>query len=366
MGCMMKAESLRKIILGAVSAMAIIYGITIGLTGSMTLASQNVWAQEQGFVPGNALGNTGDAELWRQIRQGVSGTVSIPDKKAGVLVQADGDRFRLVRNGPLSSYGGWAMLGIIIILGIFYTIRGRIQIESGRSGRTVTRFNDLERFTHWLTASSFIVLAITGLNTLYGKFVLMPIIGKSAFAGFTYLSKLAHNYIGFAFMIGIALMVVIWIRQNLPDKHDLNWIAKGGGMFTKGSHPPAKKFNFGQKMIFWTVVLGGLSLSLTGICLLYPFEFTLYSDTFALMNVFGFSLPTDLTPLQESQLALIFHPIVALIMIVIIIAHIYIGSVGMDGAIEAVTTGEVDENWAREHHSLWLDEINNKQSDPAE
>ncbi len=337
-----------------------------GLTNSLSGTPSIAYAQETGNVPGNAAGNVSDAELWRAIRKGVSGTVSIPDKKAGVLVQSEGDDFRMFRNGPLSSYGGWALLGIFLLLGVFFTLRGRIKIDSGRSGRTVLRFNDLERFTHWLTASSFIVLGLSGLNTLYGKYVLMPVIGKSAFASLTLYSKMAHNYIGFAFMLGILLMVVIWVRENIPSRLDVQWILKGGGLFSKGSHPPAKKFNAGQKLIFWSVVLGGASISYTGICLLFPFEFAPFAPTFALLNGIGFDLPAVTTPLHETQLALLWHAVMALALIVIIIAHIYIGSLGMEGAIEAVTTGEVDENWAREHHSLWLEEINERPREPAE
>lgn len=313
-------------------------------------------APEAGAVPGGATGNTSDSELWRKVRHGVQGTVTIPDKKAGVLVQAEGDEFRMFRNGILAEVGGGALLVMVLILALFMAIRGRIKVEGGMSGRTVLRFNFIERFAHWLTAGSFIVLGLTGLNILYGKTVLMPLIGKSAFAEITYLGKLAHNYLGFAFTVGILLMIVIWIKDNFPNKYDFIWLAKGGGLFAEGVHPPAKKFNAGQKFIFWSVVILGLSLAATGICLLFPFEFAPFAGTFAILNTFGFDLPTELTLLQETQLALLWHNIIAMVLIVIIIGHIYIGSIGMEGAIDAVTTGEVDEQWAREHHSVWLEE----------
>ena len=141
----------------------------------------------------------------------------------------------------------------------------------------------------------------------------------------------------------------------IRDRTDLAWIAKGGGLFAKGSHPPARKFNPGQKLIFWAVVIGGVSISLSGLALLFPFTMALFADSFAFANLFGFDLPTELTMLQEVQLSQIWHSIVGLIMIVIIIAHIYIGSVGMEGALDAMLSGQVDENWAREHHSLWFE-----------
>lgn len=337
------------------------YAAMAGITGSATLDSPAV-AQTGGNVPGNALGNTSDSELWRKVRRGVAGTVSIPDKKAGVLVQASGDNWRAVRNGPVSTIGGWAMLASIVVIAVFFAFRGRIRIDSGFSGRTVERFNTLERFTHWLTASSFVVLALTGLNTLYGKYVLMPVIGKAGFAALSYWGKLAHNYIGFAFIAGLVLMFVIWVKDNMASREDLKWAANLGGLLTRGNHPPAKKFNFGQKVVFWLVILAGGSSAYSGLCLIFPYELTPFSETFAFLNIFGFGLPTQLSVLQEIQLAQLWHSILALALVVVIIGHIYIGSLGMEGAFDAVGTGQVDENWAREHHSLWVAELDRASS----
>lgn len=309
-----------------------------------------------GVPPGGALGNTSDSELWRQVRRGVQGTVSIPDKKAGVLVQDSGEAMLAFRQGPLSETAAWALLAVVVLLALFFLLRGRIRIDSGFSGRTVLRFNMLERIAHWLTAGPFIILGLTGLNMLYGKTGLLPLIGKPAFAQLTLLGKYAHNYLGFAFAAGVILMVLLWLKDNFPNRHDLRWILVGGGMFSKGTHPPAKKFNAGQKLVFWSVVVLGTSVSVTGFSLLFPFEFGPFAGTFEVLNRFGLDLPTDLTMLEETQLTLLWHGIVALALVVIIIAHIYIGSIGMEGAIGAVTTGEVDENWAREHHSIWLRE----------
>ena len=310
-----------------------------------------------GNVPGQSLGNTSDSAIWRAVRQGIQGEVSIPDKKAGVLVQSEGDNWRAWHNGPLTVSGIWIILGMVGLLALFFAIRGRIRVESGTSGATVERFNGIERFAHWLTASCFVVLGLTGLNMLYGKHVLLPVLGPDAFALLAMGGKYAHNYLAFGFMIGVVLMFVLWIRDNLPDRYDLYWIAEGGGLFGKGAHPPSRKFNFGQKLIFWIVVLGGLSLSLSGISLMFPFQFAMFEPTFHALNAIGFKLPTDLTPLQEMQLSQIWHAIVGLIMIAIILAHIYIGSLGMQGAFAAMGTGHVDENWARENHSAWVAEL---------
>jgi formate dehydrogenase subunit gamma len=277
-----------------------------------------------------------NAEMWRSVRQGTQGYVSIPNKQAGVLVQSEGEAWRNLRNGPLSTYGSWLLLGTIVVLALFFAIRGRIRIESGWSGRMIIRFGAFERFVHWLTAVSFILLALTGLNVLYGRYVLLPILGPAAFSGLTLACKYVHNFTSFAFMLGILLMFVMWLRHNLPTRADLKWLARGGGLFTRGSHPPAYKFNAGQKLIFWAVVLLGALLSVSGLLLLFPLW---WAD------------------LHETQLAQLGHAVLAMFMIAVIIAHIYIGTLGMEGAFSAMGTGLVDENWAREHHGLWVAEM---------
>ena len=298
--------------------------------------------QVQDRVPGGALGNNSDSETWRKVRQGISGTVSIPDKKAGQLVQSEGDAWRAYRNGPLSTYGAWALLGVVVVLALFYLIRGKIKVDHGLSGKTVTRFADLERIGHWLLAVSFIILALTGLNITYGKYFLLPVIGKSAFAAITYAGKLLHNYVAFAFMAGLVMTLVLWIKHNFPNAHDFKWLAQCGGMLSKGIHPPAKKFNAGQKILFWLVIWGGLGLSVTGIALLFPFQI---------------DLPAGMEPIQQMQFMTTWHAIIALALIVVVIAHIYIGTVGMQGAFDAMGSGEVDVNWAKEHHSIWMQEM---------
>ncbi len=340
---------------GAAIVLAFVYLAAATVAGWIPLDHTAV-AQEGGEVPGGSLGSASDADIWRDVRRGLQGYVSIPDKQAGVLIQSEGQNWRAVRNGPLSVYGAWVMLGIVIVTALFFALRGRIRIEAGPSGVTVERFNGVERFAHWLTAVSFIVLAVTGLNMLYGRYALKPILGPELFADLTRLGKYAHNYLAFAFMAGLVLIFVVWVRDNLPSRVDLAWLARAGGLFSRHSHPPARKFNAGQKILFWVVVLGGLSISLSGIALLFPFEFYMFSGTFKVLNVFGLGLPADLSSIQEMQLQQLWHAAASLLLIAVIIGHIYIGTVGMEGAFDAVGSGKVDVNWAREHHSLWVAE----------
>ena len=312
-----------------------------------------------GVVPGEARSGESSFEMWRQVRMGVEGTTTFADPKLGILIQSEGDNWRAIRNGPVAVYGSWIMLGMIVLLALFYLLRGRVMIEAGESGRTIERFNSLDRFAHWLTAVSFIILAVTGLNILYGRYIFMPILGPTVFAWFTQIGKYAHNFVAFAFMLGIVLMFVLWVRHNIPGRLDFKWIARGGGLFG-GGHPPAEQFNAGQKVIFWAVILGGVSVSLSGLALLFPYTFGFFNGTFGLLAAIGLNVPTDIGVIQEQQLNHLWHVIVSLILIAIILAHIYIGSIGMQGAFAAMGSGRVDENWAREHHSLWYERVTGK------
>lgn len=311
------------------------------------------------------LGGTSDAELWRALRYGSADiTVSSGGLPASVLMQDGGMRWRMWREGPLSRYGGYLLLGTLALLALFFLLRGRIRIEGGKTGRTIQRFNGAERFGHWLLAGSFILLGITGLITLFGRKGLIPLIGRDTYATLAAVSKWIHNNVAWAFMLGLVMVLAMWILHNLPDRTDFKWLLKGGGLFTRHSHPPAKKFNAGQKLIFWSVIILGGSISVSGLSLLFPFQLPMFAATFSTLNDWGVpqalglgALPTQLAPHEEMQYAQLWHAIVSFVLMAIIIAHIYIGSVGMEGAFDAMGSGQVDEQWAREHHSLWVDEL---------
>lgn len=319
------------------------------------------------------LGGVSDPELWRALRyDSADVTVSAGGAPARVLIQDSGMRWLRFRQGPLVAWGGWLLLGTIGGLALFYLVRGRIRIEGEATGRTVTRFKAIERFGHWLTAGSFVVLALTGLLVLMGRQFVIPAFGNEAFAAIAAASKWVHNNIAWAFMLGLVMTFFIWVAHNIPNRADLKWLARGGGMFTSGVHPPARKFNAGQKILFWALIVLGGSIALSGLSLLFPFELPLFAKTFQILNQTGLpqalglgALPETLTPHAEMQLAQLWHASIGFVLMAIIIAHIYIGSLGMEGAFDAMNAGEVDEQWAREHHGLWLEELQAKQPAPA-
>ncbi|SES31055.1 formate dehydrogenase gamma subunit [Tranquillimonas rosea] len=314
------------------------------------------------------LGGASDPEIWRQLRYDTAQVqASARGPAADVLIQDGGMRWLQFREGPLATYGGYLLLGVLAILALFYLIRGRIRIDGAITGRRILRFQSIERFGHWLLAGSFIVLALSGLFLLFGRLGLIELIGKDFYADIAAVAIWSHNNISWAFMLGLVLVTVMWIADNIPNKTDLKWLAVGGGIFSRNVHPPAYKFNAGQKLIFWAVVLLGASISLSGLSLLFPFEMPLFAKTFEVINGMGIPgwfgygpLPTDLAPHEEMQLSQVWHAIVAFLFMAVILGHIYIGTVGMEGAFDAMGSGRVEEQWAKEHHGLWVEQMKRK------
>jgi formate dehydrogenase subunit gamma len=253
----------------------------------------------------------------------------------------------------LSSYGPWVLGGTVALLAIFFLLRRRIRVEKGWAGFNIARFSVLERLAHWLLAIAFIVLAVTGLAIQYGSAVLVPLLGPRSFAEVLRVSKALHGVAAIAFMPGLLLGFVLWTRHSLPHWRDAIWLLKGGGMIVRGWHAPAWRFNAGQKVLFWLVMAGGVLLSVSGTVLLFPSQAGLFAKMLILLDAAGLQLPTELTPAEERQYAAAWHSAVALGLICVVVVHIYIRSVGIQGAFSAMHTGQVDANWAEQHHSLW-------------
>jgi formate dehydrogenase subunit gamma len=281
---------------------------------------------------------TSEQQLLQQLKGGViRGDVSIPDKKAANLIHPAGRTWQAFQTVILHWLGGVLIIGIVVVLALFYAWRGKIEIKGGRSGRTMVRFSGVERFTHWLTATSFVILALTGLNIVFGRTLLLPWMGPQAFSTWAEWAKYTHNFISFAFTLGVLLMFLIWIGQNFPTAADFKWLAMGGGLFGKQHREaPSWKFNAGQKLLYWFIVLGGAAMIISGYMLMFPFYYG--------MGV------------GDMELAEVFHGVVGVLFIALILAHIYLGTLGMEGAFESMSVGTVDCNWAKAHHSLWYQE----------
>lgn len=280
--------------------------------------------------PGNS------APFWRAVNSDTAHYVSIPNKEAGVLILKSGEQWRLFRNGVITVFGGWLIVLVVSAITIFYFFKGPIKLEHPRTGKKIERFTAVERLAHWTMAYSFIALAITGLFILFGKHLVLPIIGSYLYGLILFLFKNVHNLVGPLFTVSVLVFFVMFVKDNIPGPSDWAWIKSMGG--ARG-HAAAGRFNFGEKMWFW---IGMTTLGL-------------------IVSASGWVLDMIVPGLDywrgTMQLANIIHGIAAVLIMVFAMGHIYIGTIGTEGAIDGMKTGYVDEAWARQHHSTWLEDI---------
>ena len=287
--------------------------------------------------PSNTLGKNSVSNYWRDLRKGQKGRAT-DGVRGGQLIQSNGEGWRLIRQNVVLKYAGWVLLAGLAIVALFYLIRGKIRIKSGRSGVLINRFSLGQRSAHWFMAFVFLFLAFTGLYILLGRLLIISFIGKSVHSVLTSAAMQGHNLFGLIFVFALAWIYYRFVPGNLFKFVDLKWLLKGGGFF--GGHVSAGRYNFGEKVWFWLVAIGGLLMSISGIIMEFPW------------------LAADLTVLQISNLV---HIGGAITLIVGAVGHIYIGSIGMEGALEGMRDGHVDANWAKEHHDIWYAQMTGNQ-----
>ncbi len=277
------------------------------------------------------------ANYWRAVRDGNKGYTAVIGPETDVLIQNGGQNWRQTRNGPVAGIMPWVLAVVVAALLLFLMIRGQLKLEGTPSGRTLPRWSLAERVLHWYTAVLFILLAVTGLSLLFGRAVLIPVLGASGFSAWAQFSIYVHNYLGPFFVAGVVLEIIAWIRFNLPEKTDWDWLKQGGGMVGKGKHPHAGRINAGEKLFtFWIgLVVLGIAVSITGLFLL---------------GWIGSGMR------ETMQIANVVHSVTAVIYVAIMLGHIYLGAWGVQGAFEAMWKGEVSEEWAKQHHDKWYDE----------
>lgn len=276
-----------------------------------------------------------NAPLWKEIRSGIPQTTSLPGRETNILIQPEGQTWRAMRV-PLITVGGFLFAFTLLGLLGFYLWRGPIRLHGTPTGRLIERFTVVERIVHWTVAITFTTLAVTGVILTFGKTVLLPLIGYTLFAWLAILSKNLHNFVGPILVIVLPVMIVLFLRENIFRAYDWVWIRKFGGMVS-GEHVPAGKANAGQKGLFWLmVVILGLTLAVTGLILNFP----------------NFNQTR-----QTMQIANVIHMIAGLGAVCLLAAHIYLGTIGMTGAWEAMRYGYVDETWAKEHHEYWYNDV---------
>ncbi len=300
-------------------------------------------AEREKVQPGN------NAPMWRQVGAGATGYTSLPTPEAGNLIQPfvqypgstltnAGEAWRQVRNNWIIPYGAAVMLIVLGAIAIFYWRKGSLPLHGAETGRKIERFTPLERSAHWANAIAFCILAVSGLVMAFGKFVILPVVGATLFGWLTYALKNAHNFAGPVFAVSLVVVIITFARDNLPRAEDLRWLLHGGGLFG-GKEIASHRFNAGEKVLFWAgVFLLGLVVVGSGL-------------------VLDKLLPSLIYERGTMQIAHMVHAAAAVLMMAMFLGHIYMGTIGMQGAYKAMRTGYVDETWAKEHHELWLDDI---------
>lgn len=321
----------------------LIGAMVMPLTGYLYVAIDSAFAQQSGEPSAAEQQTNPRANYWRAVRQGYDGyTAASGPYTTNVLIQNGGQNWRQLRNGPVESFSTWMLAIAVGALLLFTIVRGQVKLKHAPSGRTVERWSAGERVLHWYTAVLFIILAITGLSLLFGRAVLIPVLGYSGFSVWASVAIALHNYLGPFFVIGVVLEIIVWVRDALPERTDGEWLRRAGGFFDKsGNHPPAGRINAGEKYLtFWLglVVLGG-AVSVTGVMLDFP--------------IFGQARET-------MQTANLIHAVAAAIWIALMLGHIYLGAWGVQGTLQGMTSGRVSSEWAKEHHDLWYQQEGKK------
>lgn len=275
-------------------------------------------------------------ETWGEIRRSGEGYTSASGPYVvDNLIDSRGENWRNLRNGPVAGLTPWLMALSLLAIGLFHIFIGRNRIDGPLSGRKIKRWEGWERALHWFTAGSFIIMAITGLSLLFGRAVLIPVLGPEGFSAWATVSITLHNWLGPLFTVGVLLIVVAWMRHNVPTRTDLEWFKKGGGMIGKG-HASAGRMNGGEKVWYWFIATAGVAVCVTGLILDFP----------------NFQQSREV--MQVSNLI---HAVLSIAWIALAFGHAYIGTGGTEGALEGMTTGYVSEEWAKQHHDLWYEEV---------
>ncbi len=303
-------------------------------------------AQRNQVQPGN------NAPMWRQVGQGVTGYSSLPPSQApeagnliqpfvqypGSMLTNAGEAWRQTRNNLIIPYGGAFLVIVLGAIALFYWGKGTMRLHGAETGRQIERFTPFERSAHWANAIAFVVLAISGIFMAFGKYFILPVVGSTIFGFITYVLKNAHNFAGPLFAVSLPIVFFTFVKDNLPSREDWAWLVRFGGMLG-GQEVPSHRFNAGEKVLFWLGV------------------FLLGAVVIASGLVLDKLIPGLIYERATMQVSHMIHAVAAVVMMAMFMGHIYMGTIGMQGAYKAMRTGYVDETWAKEHHELWANDI---------
>jgi formate dehydrogenase subunit gamma len=313
----------------------------------LTLSLPTYAEQSESKVAQQEMTQMAGADFWRQVRQGEEGYTTSQLPEHGILISTPGQTWYILKEKWMSPAGAVAIFGSIAFVTLMYIVIGPLMLSAPRTGKKIKRWSRLDRALHWSMAFTFLTLAFSGLMLVYGKHFLKPYIPTELWGFIIQLAKQYHNYIGPIFYVLLLCVLVKWWRKSIFKKVDFVWFLKLGGMVGKhkGSHPSAEFSNAGEKALFWLLIVVGSVVAISGLVLDFP--------------IFGQTR-------RDMELSNLVHMLAALILICGFVFHIYIGLFGMEGALEGMVTGEVDETWAKEHHDLWYQEVMEKEQQTSD
>jgi formate dehydrogenase subunit gamma len=321
-----------------------LFTLMISIVGLMILG----WVIHEGLFAGAATQTETTnprANYWRAVRDGQIGVTTVQGQERDVLIQNGGENWRRIRNGLVAGISPWILGVVFFAIMLFFFVHGPDKLEEAPSGETFDRWSLPHRLLHWYTALLFILMGLTGLSMLFGRALLIPVFGHSAFAGYMSVAIKIHNYGGPLFLAGLLIEIIAWFKPNIPKKIDFDWFKSLGGMIGKGPRPHAEKINGGSKAWFWFTVLAGLTVGITGLILDFP--------------EFGQSR-------WMMQVAHVIHASMAVVFITGSLGHIYLGSIGAQGTFESMWSGKVSAQWAKQHNDLWYAELTKADSAESE
>ncbi|GIU52418.1 MULTISPECIES: formate dehydrogenase subunit gamma [Shewanella] len=323
-------KQLNKSLRSLFALLVLVMGLGFSTT---TLAADEQSSKQQ-------AGKENPADLWRAVKAGDSGFTTAQGIEPGVLINVGGNEGRLIRDNYITPGVALALVGVFGAFLIFYFVNGPAKLSKGFSGKMVERWSKADIWLHWIMAIACLTLMLTGLVIILGKFAIQPYVSDSIWAGVIAFCKFVHDWVGPVFIVSWLLCIVKWMPLQTIKMYDIKWFLVVGGYINfgpfKGKHPDSGFANAGEKMWFWTLVLFGLFISVSGMMLVLP----------------GLDLPRE-----ASMVALLVHGVSAAILIAFTIVHIWMATALSEGGMESMVSGYCDENWAIQHHNLWYDEI---------
>ncbi|MCS3393750.1 formate dehydrogenase subunit gamma [Burkholderia thailandensis] len=197
----------------------------------------------------------------------------------------------------------------------------------------IVRYTANERSNHWITAISFVLLALSGLALFHPSMFWM-----AALFGGGQWTRILHPFVGLVMFVSFAVMVVRYWRHNLLDAGDRRWLRQMDDVLANREDklPEAGRYNAGQKLLFFVMVASLLLLLVSGI-VIWRRYFSLYF------------------PIGAIRAAAVVHAAAAFALIVGIVVHVY-AALWVKGSIGAMVRGTVTVGWARKHHPKWFRE----------